>query len=496
AGQLLFPTGVAVDAAGANIYVADRGNQRIRLISGGSLSTLAGAGTPGYVQGAAITAQFNNPTGVAVDALGNVYVADRDNHCVRLISGGTVSTAAGAGTAGYLDGDAGSAQFAHPSDVAIDLEGRVLVADTDNHRLRRINGDQVVTLAGSGIPGILDSPSSGFLYPATAARFSSPTHVAAGGLDGAIYLTEQGDGIRRISRDAPLSITLPQTFNSLDAVNAGIGLPKELLADTTYYFRASATNGRNPAQPTFGEILSFTTSSDPVMAIFDGAGSDSTQLESGQAVDFGVTPRGTPVTRSFKITNQGGWNLTIGSITASPDVLITGGTGVVPAGASLAFEIKVDASVGGNFDRVVTIGSDDPDQATFAMPITWIVRNPPNVVTTQASDVATGKATLNATVNPEASSTTVSFAYSKDPNIDGVAVTTEAGSGAGFVNGTGIAAKFNGPTAIATDASGTIYVADELNHSIRKIVSGVVTTVAGNGTPGAENGPAASARFN
>ncbi|MES2659069.1 MAG: choice-of-anchor Q domain-containing protein [Verrucomicrobiota bacterium] len=485
-GQLLFPTGVAVDAAGANIYIADRGNQRIRLISGSALYTLAGNGTAGYVQGVATSAQFRNPTGVTVDALGNVYVADSDNHCVRLISGGTVSTAAGTGIAGFLDGDAGIAQFSHPSDVAVDLDGRVLVADRDNHRLRRIHDGQVITLAGSGTPGILDSPSSGFLYPATAAQFSSPTNVTTGGYDGAIYLTEQGDGIRRISRDAPPAITLPQTFNAIDAVNVGIALPKTLLADTTYYFRASATNGRNPTQPIFGEILSFTTPTDPVIAVFNGAGATSPQLESGQSVDFGLTPRGTPITRFFKITNQGEWDLTIGPIFSTPDVQITGGTGVVPAGASLAFQVTVDASAGGNFNRLVTIGCDDPDQGIFYIPITWIVRNPPTVVTAPATDVGNGIATLNATVNPEASTTTVSFAYSRDPNIDGVEVTTVAGSSAGF----------NGPTAIATDASGNIYVADELNHRIRKITpAGVTTTVAGNGTAGSENGPVASARF-
>jgi len=485
-GQLLFPTGIAVDAAGTNIYIADRGNHRIRLVSGGALYTLAGNGTAGYVQGAATSAQFRNPTGVAIDALGNVYVADSDNHCVRLISGGTVSTAAGTGISGFLDGDAGIAQFSYPSDVVVDLDGRVLVADRDNHRLRRIHDGQVITLAGSGIPGILDSPSSGFLYPATAAQFSSPTNVATGGYDGAIYLTEQGDGIRRISRDAPPAITLPQTFNAIDAVNVGIALPKTLLADTTYYFRASATNGRNPSQPIYGEILSFTTPTDPVIAIFNGAGADSPQLESGEAVDFGITARGTPIIRFFKVTNQGEWDLTIGPVITTPGVQITGGTGVVPAGASLAFQVTVDASAGGNFNGLVTIGCDDPDQGIFYIPITWIVRNPPTVVTGSPSGLGNGIATLNATVNPEASATTVSFAYSQDPNINGVAVTTVAGSSAGF----------NAPIAIATDASGNIYVADELNHRIRKITpAGVITTVAGSGTAGTENGPVASARF-
>ncbi len=495
-GQLLFPTGVAVDATGANIYIADRGNHRIRLVSGGALSTFAGAGTAGYVQGLATVAKFNNPTGVAVDALGNVYVADRDNHCVRLIFSGTVSTAAGTGTAGFLDGDAGIAQFASPSDVAVDLDGRVLVADRDNHRLRRIDGDQVVTLAGSGIPGTLDSPSSGFLYPATAAQFSSPTNVATGGYDGAVYLTEQGPGIRRVWRDASPTITLPQTFSSVDAVIVGIALPKTLLAGSTYYFRVFATNGRNPTQPLFGEILSFTTPTHPKFAIFNGVGATSPQLASGQPVDFDITARGTPITRFFTITNQGQWDLTMGPIITTPNVLIAGGTGVVPAGASLAFEIKINAGTGGNFNGLVSIASNDPAQAIFYMPITWIVRNPSTVVTQQASDKGMGLATLNATVNPESSSTTVSFAYSQDPNINGVAVTTVAGSSVGFVNGTGTAAKFNGPTAIATDASGNIYVADELNHSIRKITSGVVSTVAGNGTAGSENGPVASARFN
>ena len=482
-GQLLFPTGIAVDAAGTKIYIADRGNNRIRLISGSALYTLAGNGTAGYVQGAASSAQFRDPTGVAVNALGNVYVADRDNHCVRLINGAVVSTAAGTGIAGFLDGDAGIAQFSSPSDVAVDVDGRVLVADRDNHRLRRIDGSQVVTLAGSGIPGTLDSPASGFLYPATAAQFSSPANVATGGMDGAIYITEEGDGIRRISRDAAPTVTLPQTFNSTDAVPVGIELPKTLLAGTTYYFRAFATNGRNPSQPMFGEIVSFTTLTDPVFAMFNGSAAASPQLESGQGVDFGITPRGTPVSRFFTITNQGEWGLTVGPLITTAGVQVTGGTGTLPAGTSLAFEIRVDASAGGSFNRLVTIATNDPDQAIFYLPITWTVRNPPTVVTGTASNVSGGTGTLNATVNPQASTTTATFVYSRDPNIDGVAVTTV---------GTG----FNTPSAIATDASGNIFVADELNHRIRKITpGGIITSVAGNGTAGAENGPVATARF-
>ncbi len=146
------PAGAAIDATG-NVYVADAGNHTIRKItSAGVVSTLAGtAGNSGFADGTGSAAQFSTPTGVAVDANGTVYVADTGNHLIRKITRfGVVSTLAGFPlSAGSADGVAAAARFSSPKGVAVDTNGNVYVADTGNHTIRKITSSRVVsTYAG------------------------------------------------------------------------------------------------------------------------------------------------------------------------------------------------------------------------------------------------------------------------------------------------------------------------------------------------------------
>ena len=133
-GSLHTPSGIALDNKG-NLYIADTGNHAIRKLSpNGQLSTLAGNGQAGRQDGLGRDAQFNGPTGVAVDGMGNVYVSDTYNDVIRKIDPqGMVTSLAGSGQHGWQDGSATQAQFDTPTGIAVNAQGVVWIADTRNH---------------------------------------------------------------------------------------------------------------------------------------------------------------------------------------------------------------------------------------------------------------------------------------------------------------------------------------------------------------------------
>jgi sugar lactone lactonase YvrE len=133
------PGGIALGPDGY-LYVADTGNNLIRKVSStGVVSILAGNGLPGFVDGSGNAVQFNSPVGVAVDSIGNVYVADSGNRCVRKIStSGEVATLAGSGSYGHSDDIGSKATFENPTGIAVDKNGIVYVVDRFNHKIRKI----------------------------------------------------------------------------------------------------------------------------------------------------------------------------------------------------------------------------------------------------------------------------------------------------------------------------------------------------------------------
>jgi trimeric autotransporter adhesin len=195
--QLRFPYGVAVDASG-NIYIADTVNNRIRKVtkSTGIISTVAGTGETRYSGdgGLATSAKVYSPTGVAVDASGNIYIADAENHRIRMVtnpgSTGVISTVAGNGEFGY-SGDGGlatSAQLNYPYGVAVDALGNIYIADGENHRIRKVTNPgstgMISTVAGNG-----ESGYSGDGVLATSSRLNSPFGVAVDA-SGNIYIAD------------------------------------------------------------------------------------------------------------------------------------------------------------------------------------------------------------------------------------------------------------------------------------------------------------------
>ncbi|MET7391237.1 NHL repeat-containing protein [Streptomyces sp. NPDC005529] len=199
---LHFPEGVAV-ASDGTVYIADTFNHRIRRIGAdGIITTLAGTGRNGVAgdDGPAHQATLSAPFGVAVAPDGTVYIADTFNHRIRRIGAdGIITTLAGTGQYGY-GGDGGPAHQAllrFPEGVAAGSDGTVYIADTSNHRIRRIGADGIITtLAGTGQP---DSTGDG--GPAHQATLSDPRSVAVNG-DGTVYIADTSNHrIRRIGTD-------------------------------------------------------------------------------------------------------------------------------------------------------------------------------------------------------------------------------------------------------------------------------------------------------
>jgi sugar lactone lactonase YvrE len=182
------PKALAVDTAG-NVYVADSGNQKIRRITPvGQVTTLA--------------AGFNAPEALCVTRAGAVIVADTRNHTIRKIEGGTITTVAGTGRSGFADGPATAAEFKEPRGVVEDDAGDLLVADTLNARIRRISRGSVTTLAGNGKTGHVDGPVS-------AAQFKDPGGLAYAG---ALFVADsKNDALRALWPEVKATALYPSS---------------------------------------------------------------------------------------------------------------------------------------------------------------------------------------------------------------------------------------------------------------------------------------------
>ena len=282
------------------------GNCTIRQITpAGVVTTLAGsAGSFGSADGTGSTARFNAPSGVAVDSTGNVYVADTFNSTIRQITpAGVVTTLAGlAGNSGSADGTGSAARFNNPSGVAVDSTGNIYVADTYNSTIRQITPAGVVTTIG-GLAGVED----GLDGLGSAARFSSPSGVAVDSA-GDVYVADSGNN--RISKGVPNYTYLPPTITAASPLPSGmVGTPysQTLTASggTAPYTWSIASGGLPPGLSlSSGGVLSgapgsATTASFTVQVI----GNDG--LSSTNAFSLTINPAPTPptITLAFNRTH-------------------------------------------------------------------------------------------------------------------------------------------------------------------------------------------------
>lgn len=497
------PYAIAVDSSG-NLFVADNWNRTIRKITpDGTVSTFAGtAGVYGAVDGTGSDARFGNPWALAVDGHGNVFVADSFALTIRKITpDGVVTTLAGkAFVSGYRDGPAGSALFKLPAGIAVDASGTVFVADKDNHAIRKISPDgqvttlvqhpfqnlqqidldpagnvvvtngnaiskvspdgKVTTFAGLAESGDVNDGTGGANWgiadgQGEAARFNGPGGLAVDATGTVFVADTWNNTIRKITSDAAVTTFagLPAGYPPAEfSTNCSDGqgsharffMPNDVAVDRTgnVYVADTHNNAIRKITPS-GQVTTLAGLS-PFSSV-------------GSADGFGASarfasPHGTAVDGSGNLYVADSYNHTVRKI--------------APAGAVTTLAGSPGLS-----------GSNDGDGAAarFYYPKGVAADRTGNIY---VSD--TGNHTVRR-ITPDGK------------------VTTLAGTAgiAGAVDAAGGAARFNLPQGITVDPDGTLYVADTGNHTIRQITGdGVVTTFAGAaGLSGSMDGVGAAARF-
>jgi uncharacterized protein (TIGR03437 family) len=229
AASLNYPDGIAVDSAG-NLYIADGGNNRIRKVTGQTISTLAGNSTAGFAgdNGPASSASLLGPYGVAVDSQGNIFIADSGNIRVRKVSGGIISTVAGNGGFGG-DGIATAVGLNQPRDVAADSSGNIYISDVGERRIRKVAAGKITTVAGNGTVGFVGDGG-----PAINASLVNPVALAVDAA-GAVYVADPNDQrIRKISGGVITTVVGNGTeglANGVPATGATISFPLSVAID-------------------------------------------------------------------------------------------------------------------------------------------------------------------------------------------------------------------------------------------------------------------------
>jgi NHL repeat len=171
-----------------NLYIADAQNYSIRKVSNGVITTVAGNGTFGFSGdgGLATNAQLNAPGCVAVDFAGNLYITDTGNNRIRKVSNGVITTIAGNGVLGSGDNGPATGSQMHPTGVGVDLAGNLYIADSYDQRIRMVSGGVITTVAGGGTDGFIGDNG-----PATSAELIFPTGVAVDSASN-LYIAEPG----------------------------------------------------------------------------------------------------------------------------------------------------------------------------------------------------------------------------------------------------------------------------------------------------------------
>jgi hypothetical protein len=550
--------GVAADAAG-DVYIADTGNNRIRKVSNGVITTIAGNGFLGYSGdgGPATSAELNQPFGVAADVSGNVYIADSENYVVRKVSNGAITTFAGNGTnpalfsgdngpainavlglpfsvavdrsdnvfivaggvirkvsngaittfagiygtTGYAgdNGPATSARFDYPTSVAVDASGSVYLADMDNNAIRKVSQGVITTFAGNGTRGY-----AGDHGPPAAAELNHPNGVAVDTL-GNVYIADSGNGrIRKVSNGAIATIAGGASVSFGDngpATSAALYQPGGVAVDAS---------GNVYIADTFDNAIRKV--SNGVITTFAGNGTFGYSGDNGPATSAALNePYGVAVDASGNVYIADTNNTVIRKVSGGVITTFAGngrygysGDSGPAASAQLCAPMGVAVDTAGN----VYIADNN---------CSVIRKVSDGIITTFAGNgtrgysLDSGPATSTALNSPVAVAVDASGnVYIADAGIDNNAIrevsngwmTTFAGNGTNGYWGDGGPATSAGlfaPTGVAVDPAGNVYISEggPINV-IRKVSNGVIATIAGNESRGysGDNGPATSAELN
>ncbi len=506
AAQMTSPSGLAINAHG-DIFVADGSNRVRRISTSGIVTTVAGSGSGGFSGdgGPAVTAQLQNPNGLAIDASGSLFIADAANNRVRKVStAGIVSTVAGTGVAGF-SGDGGSAanaQLSAPGGLAFDPSGNLLIADTGNNRVRKVTANgTITTLAGNGIPGF-----AGDAAAAASAQLSGPYGLSADG-SGNVFIADTGNSRIRLVANGTISTFAGNGTAGLSG-DGGAALSAQLNVATGIALDGSG----NLLVADTGNYRLRKIASAGIITTVAGTSDGSFSGDNGPAA---VAQLYNPI----QVAADASGNLFIADRNNNRVRKVSaGGTITTVAGSgSYGFAGDGGAAVSAQLAGPYGVAADGSGNLYFSDQGNNRVRKVAanGVITTVAGNGTAGfggdgglavNAQLNGPSKVAVDATGNLFIADASNNrvrkvsVNGT-ITTIAGNGvAGFGGDGGLAvnAALNLPQGIALDGNGNLFIADPLNFRIRKVSpAGTITTVAGNGVGGfsGDGGLATAAQF-
>ncbi len=549
-----YPFGVALDAAG-NLYIADSGNHRIRKVdTNGIITTVAGNGNSVYAGdgGTATNASLNYPIGVALDASGNLYIADSGNNRIREVdTNGIIGTVAGNGNSGYAgDGVAATnTSLSSPNGVAVDDLGNLYIADSGNNRIREVYGNGLITtIAGGG--------SDGDGSAATDASLNDPYGVALDAV-GNLYIADTGNNrIREVHFTGEPTLILPAVSTneagSYSVVITGpygsvtssvatltVVLPPTIVTQPISQFALASSNVTLSVSATGTAPFSYSWYFDTTNLIQSGA-SDTlilTNVSPSNSGAFQVIVANAYITATSQVaTVTVGFPPSVaisGSQTVLPGtnvafVATPGGTGPIQYqwqfnGANLPNDIistvagNGAAKYAGDLGPAVEASLNSPQGVALDAAGNLYIADAANnrirkvdsngVITTVAGGGlgSDGAAATNASLNTPlgvafGARGSLYMAESQNNRVRKVdtsgVITTVAGGGSGGDGGAATNASLFSPRALTFDATGSLYIADTANNLVRKVdTNGIITTIAGGGS-GMDGGAATNASFN